>query len=544
MNSNGLDTNAPSPGKRPAMFDIYTASNDVLDTLATHVDRKQVRAINYDNFLERQLPPRQTLLAPWLPMRGLAMIHAPRGIGKTHIALGTAWAVAAGTGFLRWKVPEDVGTHRVLLLDGEMPGVLLQERLSRVVKASGEKPPLPEYLRISAADLYRDGLPDLASPDAQQFYADVIVDADLVIVDNLSTLCRGLKENEADSWTPVQNWLLAQRRANKSVLVIHHGGKSGMQRGPRKEDVLDTVSAYANRLIIRPTRARDLRFISRRRVAFMARKQNPSRRGLSGGCGRNPRSNQATTSLPHMPCVNRGCPFGRSPSALDCQNRASSDASKEALNERREVSHGTVLRRVPWDSTIRGSFGTIGTSGTAPCSYRPSYPHWIMAAPQRGRSWPDYEPPPRCHNPGRCCAGNPRCQTNWRAGSRGSYWRPIVNCYSAELSTVRKGHLNRPGKSSCDRRHAPPSPTAFSQGNDPAWQAVWYVRVGKGAPRIRIRAEFGTADFTAEYEAALSGTPRTKKGAPSPGTLAWLVDRYRETTAWSSLSPHHPQETR
>ena len=67
-------------------------------------------------------------------------------------------------------------------------------------------------------------------------------------------------------------------------------------------------------------------------------------------------------------------------------------------------------------------------------------------------------------------------------------------------------------------------------------KSVWYVRVGKGAPRIRIRAEFGTADFTAEYEAALSGTPRTKKGAPSLGTLAWLVDRYRETTAWSSLS--------
>jgi hypothetical protein len=65
---------------------------------------------------------------------------------------------------------------------------------------------------------------------------------------------------------------------------------------------------------------------------------------------------------------------------------------------------------------------------------------------------------------------------------------------------------------------------------------VWYVRVGKGAPRIRIRAKFGTADFTAEYEAALSGTPRTKTGAPSLGTLAWLIARYRETAVWSSLS--------
>jgi phosphoserine phosphatase len=88
-------------------------------------------------------------------VRALAAVLGMQG------EIGTAWAVATGTGFLRWKVPEDVGTHRVLLLDGEMPGVLLQERLSRVVKASGEKPPLPEYLRISAADLYRDGLPDL-----------------------------------------------------------------------------------------------------------------------------------------------------------------------------------------------------------------------------------------------------------------------------------------------------------------------------------------------------------------------------------------------
>jgi putative DNA primase/helicase len=170
------------------------------------------------------------------------MIHAPLGIGKTHIGLGTAWAVATGSGFLRWKVPDDVGTRRVLLLDGEMPGAVLQERLRSVTGASGFTPPLPEYLRIAAADLRRDGLPDLADPTAQQFYADIVANADLVIVDNLSTLCRGLKENEADSWTPVQNWLLAQRRSQKSVLVIHHAGKSGQQRGTsRKEDVLDTV---------------------------------------------------------------------------------------------------------------------------------------------------------------------------------------------------------------------------------------------------------------------------------------------------------------
>lgn len=226
------------------MMDINTAINDELDAEVIRLDRGQISGLDYEKFLAMQIPPRRCLLAPWLPRQGLAMIHAPRGIGKTHIALGTAWAVATGTGFLKWKVPEDVGTRRVVLLDGEMPAAVLQERLRAITADCRDTPPLPEYLTIVASDLKPNGLPDLADPAGQQFYADVVGRADLIIVDNLSTLCRGLKENEADSWTPVQNWLLAQRRANKSVLVIHHGGKSGAQRGSsRKEDVLDTVIA-------------------------------------------------------------------------------------------------------------------------------------------------------------------------------------------------------------------------------------------------------------------------------------------------------------
>jgi integrase len=68
----------------------------------------------------------------------------------------------------------------------------------------------------------------------------------------------------------------------------------------------------------------------------------------------------------------------------------------------------------------------------------------------------------------------------------------------------------------------------------------WYVRVAKGR-RIRIRVEYGTPEFLAEYQAAISGTPKPAKGAPATGTLAtgtlaWLIARYRETTAWLVLS--------
>jgi integrase len=64
---------------------------------------------------------------------------------------------------------------------------------------------------------------------------------------------------------------------------------------------------------------------------------------------------------------------------------------------------------------------------------------------------------------------------------------------------------------------------------------VWYVRIGEG-PRIRIRAAFGTSDFDAEYQAAIAAKPRPARGAPEPGSIGWLIDRYQETTAWTKLS--------
>ena len=66
-------------------------------------------------------------------------------------------------------------------------------------------------------------------------------------------------------------------------------------------------------------------------------------------------------------------------------------------------------------------------------------------------------------------------------------------------------------------------------------RVVWYVRIGRG-PRTRIRAPFGTPEFDAEYQAALAGNPRPRKTGAEAGSLAWLIERYRETIAWTDLS--------
>lgn len=187
--------------------------------------------------LEVRVKPREQILAPWLPAQGLAMVHAYRGTGKTYVALGIAVAVAAGGRFLRWHAPRP---RSVLYIDGEMPAQALQERFARTIRTSEVQP--AAALRIVTPDFQDLGMPNLAGREGQRTIESCLEGVDLLIVDHLSALCRGGRENEAESWLPVQEWGLKLRSQGVSVLFLHHSGKTGLQRGTsRREDVLDSV---------------------------------------------------------------------------------------------------------------------------------------------------------------------------------------------------------------------------------------------------------------------------------------------------------------
>jgi putative DNA primase/helicase len=198
----------------------------------------KIRVVGIADFLNIKLPPREDLLSPILPTQGLVMVHAFRGVGKTHVSLGIAVAVASGGKFLRWEAPRPQG---VLFLDGEMPAVTIQERLSHSIINAEKEVTAPFY--IVTPDLQEHGtMPDLSTLEGQLILEPYLENVSLVIVDNIGTLCRAGRENEAESWLPVQGWALRLRAKGKSVVFIHHDGKGGQQRGTsRKEDVLDTV---------------------------------------------------------------------------------------------------------------------------------------------------------------------------------------------------------------------------------------------------------------------------------------------------------------
>jgi putative DNA primase/helicase len=127
-------------------------------------------------------------------------------------------------------------------VDGEMPLVSLQERLEEISSGFGWGIPNDGF-RILAADHTEGGI-NLSLEEGQQAIEPLLGGVDLLILDNLSTLCPNRSETASDAWVPIQQWLLKLRRQGISVLLVHHAGTNGRQRGTsRREDTLDTVIA-------------------------------------------------------------------------------------------------------------------------------------------------------------------------------------------------------------------------------------------------------------------------------------------------------------
>ena len=118
-----------------------------------------------------------------------------------------------------------------------MPAEVQQERIQSLANGADL-----DNLRIVTPDLQNGPMPNLATTAGQQALAELIEWADVIILDNLACLARSGDENERQPWLILQDWLLRLRVENKVVLLVHHAGKSGDQRGTSaREDVLDTV---------------------------------------------------------------------------------------------------------------------------------------------------------------------------------------------------------------------------------------------------------------------------------------------------------------
>lgn len=193
-----------------------------------------LRVSSAEEFVARKIPPRDYMLDPILNSQGLLMLVAYRGIGKTFVALACGGAVGSAGTFLKWRAPKP---RHVLYIDGEMPAPDLQERLRSLPYTCEGR------LRVLSMDDQELGATlNLSRSDDQARVEEVLRDAELLILDNRSTLVNSGRENDAESWIVMQDWLLRLRRQGRSVILVEHAGRSGDPRGTSKrEDVLDTI---------------------------------------------------------------------------------------------------------------------------------------------------------------------------------------------------------------------------------------------------------------------------------------------------------------
>lgn len=198
-----------------------------------------LKSMTAADFVGLKVPPRQYVFSPFLPVGGLAEIYARTGVGKTTFALALSVAAATGTDFFSWQVKR---SWNVLYVDGEMSTQEMQERLNVTSTHFGKPANGLTNLRLICRDRLQRGIPDIGSTLGQSWFDDDAAWADVIFLDNLSCLWWSGRENDADAWSVIQQWLLKLKASGKSIIMLHHSGKNGSSRGTsRRHDILDTV---------------------------------------------------------------------------------------------------------------------------------------------------------------------------------------------------------------------------------------------------------------------------------------------------------------
>jgi hypothetical protein len=226
--TNGHDTStdqAASDDPKPERPDFNPAVADFLS------------AITWANL---EIRPERRLLGNVITSSSRAFIAGATGIGKTMFIYGMVGGMASGQGFLHWTCD---GPSKWLIIDGEMPKVLVKERSADLLRRAGPLCFHPHGVIIYSRDRedeFAKAFPHLGrlSPlntDAgHTFVKDLIAsvgDVDGVVFDNVMSLAPGDQKDE-EVWAgciPLVEHL--SREGIAQIWLDHTGHNTARQYG-------------------------------------------------------------------------------------------------------------------------------------------------------------------------------------------------------------------------------------------------------------------------------------------------------------------------
>ncbi len=150
------------------------------------------------------------------------LLGGPTGVGKSHVALAMAGAIAMGRNYLHWLGPTQPLT--VLYVDGEMARDLIQDRIRDLHRRIGK----PDFSRLQV--LCREDFPEMAGLNTQagiDFMLAVIdqIKPAVVFLDNRMCLTTGDMKEEV-TWTDALPFVLELTRRQIAQVWIDHTGHS------------------------------------------------------------------------------------------------------------------------------------------------------------------------------------------------------------------------------------------------------------------------------------------------------------------------------
>ncbi|WP_144162278.1 AAA family ATPase [Paraburkholderia sp. BCC1885] len=193
-------------------------------------------------FFALDLPAVVELLGPLFLAKSIGMLVAPRGCGKSLLAGLIAYAIAAGKPVFPWGTGS--GDH-VLYIDGEMRAAGLRDRFLQLHKFNTSQESQEQVLKrlhIISRDVAGDVIGSLDTLEGLASF-DTLIPAPVrfIVIDNYASLT-GSGSEGPEKFAILKQWLVRKRLDGVAVLLLHHTGKSGTQRGSSThEDLLDYV---------------------------------------------------------------------------------------------------------------------------------------------------------------------------------------------------------------------------------------------------------------------------------------------------------------
>ena len=193
--------------------------------------------ITSTELLGKKVKMPKAILWPWLREKSLNMIYAERGVGKSWLGMMIAVAVTRedykDVTIGEWHVKNPCGC---LFIDGEMGQFDLQDRFRQIAEPLGKESRRFPLVTFSVPDYTEEQQEsvNLNGPQWQdRIYKYLMRNRNirLLILDNLSSLCAGREENDNRETSLLNQWFIKLRAAGITLIIVHHEGKGGGQRG-------------------------------------------------------------------------------------------------------------------------------------------------------------------------------------------------------------------------------------------------------------------------------------------------------------------------